>query len=349
MILRLRYVEEYRDRHGRTRRYFRRPGRPRIPLPGEPGSNEFIEAYRAAQAGMTVKPMIGAGRAASGSTSAALAAYYQDNSFLGLAPGTRSSRRAILERFRATCGDDKIAMLRRPHLVAILGRLKPHASRNWLKALRGFLAFCQSMELIASDPSDGIKRAKAPKTQGHHSWTETEIAQYEAHWPIGTRPRLAMALLLYTTLRRSDIVRLGPQHSKGDRLVITKTANTTGKTLHIALHPALAEIIAATPCNDLAYLVTAYGAPFTAAGFGGWFREQCDAAGLPHCSAHGLKKASLRRAAEAGAGLYGLQAISGNTSPGELQTYVRDADQARLAQQTVELVAKAFPVAREGK
>jgi hypothetical protein len=42
------------------------------------------------------------------------------------------------------------------------------------------------------------------------------------------------------------------------------------------------------------------GKPFTAAGFGNWFREQCNAACLPHCSFHGLRKAASVRLAEAG-------------------------------------------------
>jgi len=46
--LKLRYVNEYRDRHGKIRRYFRRKGRRSIPLPGLPGSIEFMAAYQAA-------------------------------------------------------------------------------------------------------------------------------------------------------------------------------------------------------------------------------------------------------------------------------------------------------------
>jgi hypothetical protein len=46
--------------------------------------------------------------------------------------------------------------------------------------------------------------------------------------------------------------------------------------------------------------VTAAGAPFSAAGFGNFFREWCNEAGLYSCTAHGLRKAQLRRLAEAG-------------------------------------------------
>ena len=47
-LIRLPYVQEYRDRHGKARRYFRRPGFNRVTLPGTPGSPQFMAAYEAA-------------------------------------------------------------------------------------------------------------------------------------------------------------------------------------------------------------------------------------------------------------------------------------------------------------
>jgi integrase len=157
-----------------------------------------------------------------------------------------------------------------------------------------------------------------------------------------------MALLLYTALRRGDIVRLGPQHFAGGRITLRKTARRTGKTLLLPVHPALAEILAQTSAGHLTYLVTAAGAPFTPAGFGNWFRQCCNAAGLPHCTAHGLRKAMLRRVAEAGGSTHHLRGLGGHASLSELQLYTADADQARLAQAAIDLVAEAFPAAKTG-
>src|SRR5665811_1086231 len=36
-------------------------------------------------------------------------------------------------------------------------------------------------------------------------------------YPVGTKPRLALSLLLYTACRREDVVRLGPQHIRNNR------------------------------------------------------------------------------------------------------------------------------------
>ena len=49
--IRLQYVNGFanRDRNNaRVRYYFRRPGKKAIPLPGLPGSDEFMRAYQAA-------------------------------------------------------------------------------------------------------------------------------------------------------------------------------------------------------------------------------------------------------------------------------------------------------------
>jgi integrase len=300
----LRYIQEFRDRHGKMRRYFRRPGSARVPLRGHPGSADFMEAYQAALAGHEVpRRDIGAGRSAPGSVSAAIAAYYLDSSFQhGLAPATQKMRRAILERFRAEHGDKRIALLERPHIAKMLGAKRPYAARNWLKTIRGLMQFTILIGLRQRDPTEGIRPAKAPTTDGFHSWSEEEIARYETRHPIGTQARLAMALILYTAQRRSDIVRMGPQHFRNGMIIVRaqKTSRSTGKVLQIPIHPELALLLAATPAEHLTYLTTKTGAPFTAAGFGNKFREWCDEAGLAHCSAHGLRKAQCRRLAEAG-------------------------------------------------
>jgi integrase len=103
---------------------------------------------------------------------------------------------------------------------------------------------------------------------------------------------------------------------------------------YVYLHAELARIIAATPTAITpTFLMTAYGKPFTAAGFGGWFRERCDEAGLPkECAAHGLRKAACRRLADAGCKRANvIAAISGHTSLREVERYTRAADQERMA------------------
>jgi hypothetical protein len=107
--LRLQYVNSFRDRHGRMRHYFRRPGCKAVALPGLPGSAEFMDAFQAALAGApTAMREIGVSRTQTGTINAAVVAYYNSKMFAdGLAPATQRMRRNILERFRAEHGETR--------------------------------------------------------------------------------------------------------------------------------------------------------------------------------------------------------------------------------------------------
>jgi site-specific recombinase XerD len=86
----------------------------------------------------------------------------------------------------------------------------PSAARNFLNTLRAMIAFAIDAGIRADDPTIGVKRPKI-KTDGYRTWSEDDIAAFEATHPLGTMPRLALALLLYTGQRRSDIVAMGLQ------------------------------------------------------------------------------------------------------------------------------------------
>jgi integrase len=293
-----------------------------------------MEAYHAALAELRIRE-IGANRSVPGSVSATIAAYYAHSSFVALSASTRKMRRRVLENFREKHGDKRLAMLTRPHIAKILSQQKPFAAHNWLKTLRGMMKFAAELGLCKNDPTDGIDRIRA-KAGRIHTWTEAEIAEFEAYHAVGSRARLAMALLLYSGQRRSDVVRLGPQHIKNGVLFVRQQKTGMEKVdevLEIPVHPDLSRIIAASECGNLAFLMTTYGAPFTAAGFGNLFRHWCNEAGLPPaCSAHGLRKAACRRLAEAGCSAPQIAAISGHKSLAEVQRYIEAASKTKMAQ-----------------
>ena len=82
------------------------------------------------------------------------------------------------------------------------------------------------------------------------------------------------------------------------------------------------------------------GRPFTDAGFGNKFRDWCDQTDLPHCSAHGLRKAGATVAANNGATAHQLMAIFGWDTLKEAEKYTTKADQQRLAQAAMHLLDK---------
>jgi integrase len=347
---RLKYVHTYIDRLGKRRHYARLPGRRKVPLPGFPGSADFMTAYQAALAGHAPRPRDGAGaeRVQPGTVSAAVSSYLGSAAFANLALGTQRMRRNILERFRREHGGKRLALLERTHIdrmVADKAASTPAAAHVFLKTVRVMVTHCLTMGLLKTDPTLGIKNVKL-RGNGIHTWTENEIAAYRAAHPLGCVARLSLELLLGTGQRRGDCIGIGPQHVRDSAIYLRQ--RKTGAALVIPIHVDLAEAIAATASLHLTFL-TRDGEPFTDASFGSHFRRWCNEAGLPkRCTAHGLRKAACRRLAEAGCSASEIMAISGHASLKELQKYVAAADQAQLARAAIAAITLSEPGTKIG-
>lgn len=184
------------------------------------------------------------------------------------------------------------------------------------------------------------KRIQSP-SEGFYTWTVDDVRQYEVRHPVGTKARLALALLLFLGVRRGDLVGLGRQNMKdgGVAFVPAKTRYKRRDMTWKPILPTLAGVIAQSPCGDMTFLVSDYGRPFTAAGFGNKFRQWCNEAGLPKCSAHGLRKAGATILAENGATDRQLMAIYDWTTASQATVYTRAADRKRLAADAMPLLA----------
>jgi integrase len=326
-MIRLKRVQSFvNKRTGNVYHYFRRPGAKLVRLPGMPGSAEFMAAYQLAVSGEPLE--IGAKRTKPGSISALIIAYYNSMAFVQLAHSTKRTYRGILERFRAEHGDKAVATLATQDVRRMINNRadKRGAAINFLKVLRAIMTMAVDLGYREDNPCDGVRiKQSRVGSVGHREWGESEISRLEEVHAIGTRARLALALLLNTGQRRSDVIRMGRQHERGDRLHVIQ--QKTGRELWIPILPELREIIDATTSDHLAYIVTQNGEPFTAAGFGNWFREMCDAAGLSGFSAHGLRKSTCRRLANAGCSSTEIMSISGHQTLKEVERYTRGFDQ----------------------
>jgi integrase len=325
----LSFVQSFAAR-GRRYYYFRRPGCARIRLPGLFGSAEFMAAYQAALTASTPRPDIGMSRSKPGTIAALVAAYCGSAEFKHeIAAETRRTRWAILQRFRDEHGDKPVAKLKREHMLAILGGKRPFPKRNWLRALRPLMRFAVSIGMHTDDPTRDIKAGISRKGEGFRAWGEREIAAFRTHHAIGTRARLALELLLNTVQRRGDVIRMGPQHIRDG--LLHQRQSKTGEPMQLPIVPELQAALDATHVSHLTFLTTAHGKPFTPAGFGNWFRDVCNEAGLHGFSAHGLRKAGCRRLAEAGCTAHEIAAWSGHRTLSEVAHYTRAADQAAMA------------------
>lgn len=334
------HVQGFNDRHGHARYYFRRPGSPRVALPGQPYSPEFMAAHAEAMAGGLRRDTVGAERAIPGTINALVIAYLNSPSFKHLSKATRGTYRGVLENFAQAHGEKRVLTLQGEHVSRMMAAkaATPAAANNLLRMLRLLMKFAVVHGWRRSDPTIGLKAFRT-RAGGFYAWSEQDIAAFEAHHSIETRARLALALLLYTAQRRSDVVRMGRQHIRNE--VLTIRQQKTGALVEVPILSELRTILDANQNNHLTYLVTAGGKPFTAAGFGNWFREVCNQAGLPkECAAHGLRKAASRRLAEAGCTAHQIMAITGHKTLREVTRYTDSVDRRQMAVDAMEKLGK---------
>jgi integrase len=302
---------------------------------GTPMSEGFLRQYWAAMEGVKAeRKEIGAERTIGGSVDALIVSYYK-LVFPTLKASTQGVRRNILERFRAEHGRKPVARIEHQHVAAIVAAKAntPSAANNLGKVLHHLFEHAIAINMRTSNPVRGVKKFKE-SSDGIHTWTEEEVAQFIARHPIGSRAHLALMLMLWTGQRRSDAVRMGWQHVRNGKIAVRQ--EKTDAPLLIPIAPELADALALVPRTNMTFLLTKYGAPFTPGGFGDiWFRARCDEAGLPQCSAHGLRKLCATRLAELGCSERQIMAITGHKTVSEVSRYTKAAEQAKLAEQAM--------------
>jgi integrase len=346
MRVHYRHVIEDQDRHGNVRVYYRRDGR-KIRIAEQPGSPAFAArvAELAAQFDAGTPPPRPAGQAlvADGTLAWLFARYHASPAFRSLDPLTQRRRYRLAQAMmaepvrpgaRETFEAFPVTRLGPAALEVLRDRKAsvPGSANNRVRALRALFKWAKAQRIVTVDPARQLDKLRVVSS-GWHTWTPDEIDRFEAAHGPGTKARLALRLLVYTGARRSDAARLGRQHERDGVLRWTayKGRNRHPMTIELPILPPLREALDAGPVGEMVYLVTDSGRPFAIAGFGNWFHDRCVEAGLPHCSAHGLRKAAAARAAEAGATAHQLMAVFGWRSLSEAESYTREAVRRRMA------------------
>jgi integrase len=217
-------------------------------------------------------------------------------------------------------------------LIEQIGATRPGMANLTASIFRRLMTHAVDIGLRTDNPLARMPRYKMDRV---HTWSEDELEAYENRWPLGTRERLAYALLLYTGQRGGDVVRMLRSDIKNG--VIRVVQGKTGVELSITIHAALERAIKAGPTNGVYLVGDKNGAPTSRRFLSALIHSAAREAGLPsHCKAHGLRKAIMRRLAEHGAATKELQAVSGHKSLAEVQRYTEAASQAKLNRAAIE-------------
>jgi integrase len=209
-----------------VRIYFRRKvGQRRIRLRETPGTEAFDKEYQRAFRGETKQPAAASKRVAPASLRWLCQQYYASAEFQELAESTQTVRRGVLNgicdrRIEDECvGDWPYAEIEPRDVRRLRDEKKafPDAANNLVKTLRQLFAWAclGDVGLAETNPARDVGRLKPHNPDGIRAWTEADALRYEARHPIGTKARLAFDLLIYTGVRRSDVVKLGRKWSPG--------------------------------------------------------------------------------------------------------------------------------------
>ena len=330
------HLHRENTRHGKTVWFVRigKGHRTRIRAPY--GTPEFNAEYQAAING---EPTLGTSPRVPASSLQWLWDSYRDSgAWTGLALSTRRQRENIMLHALRESGAKPYAAIRSRHIQDGIDRRSrtPSAARNFLDTMKGLFQWAKKRSHVKADPTaSDIEPPKRKKGNGFPAWTRDDIEAYRRRWPLGTRQRVWLDVILYTGLRRGDLNRIGKQHVRNG--VATLRTEKGGETITVTLPilPALQATLDAGPIGDLAWICGARGEPFTKEGFGNEFSQAARQAGIPK-SAHGVRKIAATIAAENGATGKELDAIFGWVDGGKTSAiYTAAADRARLSTRAI--------------
>lgn len=339
------------DRHGKLRARWRKAGHDPVymkTLPDQPGFE--AELATIAMAKPAIDPRI-----IPRSVNDLVARYYRCADFAAKGGADdKKRRRGIIEGFREEYGNDMVADFDFEHIEAIL-ITKTEKKKNdkgrtvggqvaaviLRKQLRRVFAYAKKLKWISGNPVEDADEVGQRKLTGFYSWTEADIAQFQKRHPIGGKARLAFEIILWTGQRRGDARLFGPKHIVDGK--INYQAAKNGADLWLPVARDLRRAISATPSVGIkTFIVTEFGKTFTKDGFGNKIREWCDEAGLPQCTAHGLRKAISRRMAQTRGTDAEMMAVGGWKQAGEVRIYTEAVDQESLAKGMIDRIDQRY-------
>jgi integrase len=327
--IKLKYLISDIDRYGNRRFYVRVPGKKKVRIRYEPGSEEFSAAYHKAvrgalpQQAQRIKPQ---------SLAWLIRHYFASAEFAGGAKATQVQRRSILGRIASSENADKDC--RTLTQAAVLAgrdarRETPGAANNYLKAVKALYAWGMEMGHVTHNPAVGVKRLKTGESSWR-PWTREECAKFEAKYPTGTIARAVYALGRYGGLRRADIAKAGRQHRKAGIFKIQQSKG--GKWVEFTEPVELSSALDAAPISGMHFAETEYGKAFTDKGLGARFKKWVIDAELPNdLSLHGLRKALGVSFAEHGATQEEIAAALGHSGTKTAEIYTKGAEKRRMA------------------
>jgi hypothetical protein len=254
--------------HGKTVYYVRVGKGPRTRIRAAYGSPDFMPAYLAALGGAALPGL--PKRVLATSLQWLWDSYRDSGDWLRLAPSTRRQRENIMLHVLKESGAKPFAAIRTMHIEAGIERRSktPSAARNFLDTMQGIFRWAKKRHHVKVDPTVGAEPPKRKQGRGFPPWTRENVQKYYETYPLGTRQRVWIDVLLYTGPRRGDAAVIGKQHEKDIRnedgsvtRVVQFRTEKSGEqvTVTLPILPPLQRTLDAGPTGDLTWICGARG------------------------------------------------------------------------------------------
>jgi integrase len=351
------YIERNKSRHRTMRYYLRIDGKRICRLPDDITSEEFSSAYWKAR--KAAEKALNRQEAAKPITSLTVRPnsfkwlcleYMATDAFKSLDDTTRTKRRLIMEsmwveRIKPEDEADQRTFAQMPlsamdsENVRVLRDRKretPFAADERLKILRQVFDTAKDGKPIIDNVARFVEPFRA-KTDGHATATPAHLEQFILHHGKQSKAVLAISLMMFTGFRVSDLAVIGPPHRQRDffKLRLFKNRNRTPVDIEIAIHPLLEGVLNMHPLMGMTYMITEQNKPYSIKGLGNRIAAWFEQAGLPHLTAHSVRKGLATDQAHNEATDSMLEAMFGWKDGKTSKIYTRNAERSRLARQAV--------------
>lgn len=333
----LKYLTSTTNRAGVTYYYLRRKGQAKIPLGRGPVDDPAFLARYAAALQSQPKPR---SRAAEGSVASVCEAFRAGTTYGGYSASYRSILARHLDQIRNAYGTAPIAQLQAHHIRADIAKMEANPANSRLKTWRLICKLAYERNWSAINATDGVKRPKLPKTDGHAPWTAADIEAYRLRWPHNTVQRLAMELLFWTAARTIDAVSLSPTMVGADGILTFVQSKTGGKSYvpwscplpewASDFEPDRDELLKCLRPGTFTLLETTAGRARSHKGLSNLISAGAKDAHLSGLTAHGLRKSRLTAIAESGGSASAIMSWGGHKSLSEAEAYVATANRKSL-------------------
>ena len=323
------------DRHGKVRWRFRgKGGAGSTYLPGPYGGPEFRHAYEEAVAGVASSAKVN--HAVHGSLGWAVTNYLASSRYRGLSDSRKRSLRGELDWLRTQAGDLPLSRFGVVHVEALMDMKdgRPAAANTVRKNMSMLFRFAATPVKLGGlglkvDNMAAFAKKREERADGYHTWTDAEMAQFLAHHGPGSKARLVFLLAQNMGVARADLVRLTRGNVSGS--VIRYSRQKTRVPGEYPISNDLRTELDRLPSDQFLLVSHSGGLPYKPETLGNWFKDQATAAGLPHCTIHGIRKGQATAIAERGGTENELMAFLAHATTEEAKTYVKKASRTRLA------------------